>query len=96
MFKETTSIITKQVINLLREKFMILETCLSTDQWDTPLTGFDLNLSGVDMVYLFFELEKLFQVRIDEQYLTSYKFSTINQIAQVMVEIIENEKRKGG
>jgi hypothetical protein len=90
--KETMTKIIEELICLLNKKFMIPTSALKADDWDEPLTGSVMKLTGVDMVYLFFETEKYFQISIDKQYLMSYGFCSIRQIAKIIENIISNKR----
>ena len=57
---------------------------LSSDTWDTPLTGDPFYLSAIEMTYLFFEVEKIFNVRISSEHLTNYGFNSVNAIAEIV------------
>lgn len=74
-----------RIITVLRERFRISEAALDSGNWDELLTGKTFHLSGTDLTYLFFELEKAFVIRIPNQYLVSYGFCSINK----MVDAIE-------
>jgi acyl carrier protein len=69
------------IINILREKLSLPENILGKEYWDLPLTGKHFRLTGVDLVYLFFELEKALGIRINDKSLENYGFGTINRIA---------------
>jgi len=84
-------LISKNIISLLREKFFVSETILNTDYWDEPLPGNHFRLTSVDLIYLFFELEKTFELRINECYLSSYGFSSINKIADIIRNCCEEK-----
>ena len=71
----------KQVVSVLRERFSVPVSKLDLEHWDKPLTGSFFHFSGVDLTYLFFELERALNVRFREQDLVGYGFSTINKIA---------------
>lgn len=52
---------------------------------DLPLTGKPFYLSEIDLVYLLFEIEKKYDIRIEEKYLVEYGFSTVNKIADIVM-----------
>ena len=62
----------------------IPENCLRKDSWNVPLTGTPFYLTSVELVYLLFELEKNYDVRIQEGYLASYGFISVNVIAETI------------
>ena len=74
-------VIEKQVVSVLRERLPVPDSKLGPEHWDEPLTGSFFGFSGVDLTYLFFELERTFNARFGERDLAGYGFSTINKIA---------------
>lgn len=84
MVKDTT--IHHRITAVLRDKFQLSEAVLDPRNWDKPLTGRQFGFSGVDLVYLLFELEKAFSVRLPAVYLDAYGFCTINRIAEAIRE----------
>jgi len=77
------------LVNLLHQKFHIPLSSLEPNNWNEPLTGAVFHLTGVDLVYLFFEIEKHYQIRVDEKFLQYYGFNSICEITKV----IEQSKR---
>ena len=77
-------VIERQVVSVLRERFSVPDSKLGPEHWDEPLTGSLFGFSGVDVTYLFFELERTFNARFGEQDLVGYGFSTINKIAEAV------------
>lgn len=51
---------------------------------ELPLTGAEWNMSAIDMVYLFFEVEKNFQVCIDVKNICNYEFNTVAGIKRII------------
>jgi acyl carrier protein len=76
--------IQRRIITVLRDRFHLSETVLAPDNWDKPLTGHLFNLSGTDLVYLLFELERAFNIRIPERYLETYGFCSIDRINEAI------------
>lgn len=58
---------------------------------NAPLTGNPFYMTHIDMVYLLFEIEKKFKIRVGEEKLISYGFSTVNKIVHV-IELYKKEK----
>ena len=79
--------ITETTINVFRKIANLDESNYDQRYWDEPLTGEHFKLTKVDMVYLLFEIEKQFEIRIQEEYLISYGFSTINKIIDVVNKV---------
>ena len=81
-------LISETVVDVLKEKLQVPESNLCQEFWDLPLTGTHFKRNFVDLVYLLFELEATFDVRISEDYLVSYRFNSINSIVEVLETII--------
>ncbi len=84
-----STIIQRRITEMLSVKFYIPEEVLDPDYWDEPLTGSRYQFSATDLTYLFFELEKVFGIRIPHRYLRSYGFCTINKIAKILEQCWE-------
>ncbi|QNK41198.1 hypothetical protein [Caproicibacter fermentans] len=76
--------IRKMVINILYEKFDIPNSYLNLEYWSQPLTGNVFHFSGVDLTYLFFEVEKVYHIHINSSDLEDYAFSSINKISEIV------------
>ncbi|MDR2600096.1 MAG: hypothetical protein LBC73_07455 [Oscillospiraceae bacterium] len=74
-----TSII-NNIISLLRNKFLIYDELLIIENWDEPLTGDIFMLTAIDLAYLLFELEKIYEIRVLEKQLISHGFYSISEI----------------
>jgi hypothetical protein len=72
------------ITEILHKKFGVSDKLLIARNWDEPLTGNLFRFSGVDLAYLFFELELVFEMRITSHYLDSYGFCSINSIAEII------------
>lgn len=81
--------IQRQIATVLREKLRVSDALLIPENYDEPLTGNLFCFSGVDLAYLFFELELAFGIRIATQYLDTYGFCSINKISEVICGLIE-------
>ena len=79
-----TAFIHDRVVAILRDKLHVADKLLTENSWNKPLTGDEFRLSSVDLTYLLFEVEKVFHIRIDEQLLKNYGFSTINSIVGII------------
>ncbi len=82
----------KKICRILRKCFDISEEKLDEKFWKEPLTGVHFELTGADMVYLLFEIEKAFDIKITENQLGGYGFSTIEKAAKCVAESIKGEK----
>ena len=75
-----------KVIELLEKKFSVPKERLNLDNWDKPLTGHFFQLKSVDLVYIFFELERDFEIRFHRSCLEDYGFCTINGIVRALTQ----------
>ena len=73
----------------LHKKLHISSSLLGSENWDKPLTGKLFALSAFDLVYLLFELEKAYNIRIPEWYFKNYSFNTVNAIAEAILRCDE-------
>lgn len=84
--------ISEELVRLIHEKLEVSSSSLTASNWSKLLTGSVMNLSEVDLVYLFFETEKNFQVMINQQHLMSYGFCSICQIVSSIKQALGEEK----
>ncbi|MBD7912794.1 hypothetical protein [Clostridium cibarium] len=70
--------ITEEIIKILNfvkpQKELYIE-----ENFNTPLTG-KMLFSSVDMVYVFLEIQKHFNIKLGAEDLENYKFNSINGI----------------
>lgn len=78
------------VKEILRDKFRFSDALLDEIHWDEPLTGRRFSFSGTDLAYLLFEVEGLFDIRIDSRFFDQYGFSSLTKI----IQIIEQSAKK--
>ena len=79
----------QKVASIIHEKLNFKQSILGTEYWDEPLTGKPLYLTGVELVYLFLEIEKVFGIRVMEEDLRDYGFATLNKIAAIIMQCDE-------
>ena len=72
---------------ILTSRFGMDKSLLGADSFDLMLTGDVLKFDKVTMVYLFCEVEKAFSIRIPQEMLGDYGFSTLNKIADVVLAL---------
>lgn len=81
----------KIICEILMKYFDITEEKLEERFWKEPLTGFHFKMTGVDMVYLLFEIEKAFDIKITEDQLEFYGFNTIENAAKCVAERLKGQ-----
>lgn len=89
---EPSETIKSKITGLLKNKFAI-ETLNSSD-WDTELSNAPFSFNARDMVYLLFEIEKLFQIRIKNEDLIAKKFFTLNNIVECINSALSSTAMK--
>lgn len=71
---------------------ILYDVPLARDAFDRglgwPLTGNYWNLGAIQLVYLFCEVEKEFNVRFEPERLVNYRFNTIQQIVNHVVDLL--------
>ena len=72
------------ITNLLKDKFHVPDDILISENFSQPLTGYIFNLTGTELVILLFEIEKEYDIKIKEDDLINYQFSTINNISETI------------
>ena len=84
-----------EMIQMLCTKFHCAQEELENGM-DMPLTGRPFYLSDIEMVYLLLEIEKKYQLHIDEKFLVDYGFSTVHQIVGVVEQYLKEGKAVTG
>lgn len=78
--------ITEEIIEILN--FVKPQKELYTEEnFETSLTG-KMKFSPVDMVYVFLEIQKHFNIRLEAKDLENYKFNSINGIRDVISNVL--------
>lgn len=78
--------ITERVCKVLVKKIDVNYRLLTEEGLELPLTGRKIGLRARDLVYLFFEVEKEFDIKINTDNLENYKFNTILGIVELVME----------
>lgn len=63
---------------------------LASAHWQEPLTGCAFGLFAVDLVYIFFELEKEFNIQFPSSSLEKYGLSSIGGMCSAVQDILEH------
>lgn len=77
-------LIEDRIISILHQRFEIPDNMLDPSNWDEPLTGGYFRFSDVNLVYLLFEIEAEFCIRIRPEWLSDYQFRSINSISNIV------------
>ncbi|KHD13714.1 peptide maturation system acyl carrier-related protein [Clostridium butyricum] len=67
---------------LLEKRFNI--NFSDNDLVNKSLLGKDINLKSRDLLYIFFDVEDTFNIKIEEKYIVSHKFNTFNNICNII------------
>ncbi len=74
----------EKLVMIIKERFnMDLSDCLKDIQ-DEHLLGNKLRLSAGDLIYLYFDIEKEFGIKIPQEHIFNGKFSSLTNIAQMI------------
>lgn len=79
-------VIVKRLFDMIKAKFNISFKEENENLYDLPLTGKVWKLFGMELVILFLEIEKIYNIRFKEKDLLGYQFCTINGIADLIVK----------
>lgn len=79
-------------------KKILYDALLTKDDFDkglnSPLTGDYWNLNALQLVYLFCETEKRFNVHFESKQLINYQFNTIQRITNHVVDLLPASNHK--
>lgn len=74
------------VLDILRDRLLVPSERLTPLNYDKPLTGFEMKLDVTEMIYLYMEICKKYQIRIAPDHLRNYGFNSINAIVSTLEE----------
>ena len=83
--------IADQILDLILNRFVInnrekvveqIRSC--PDIYSVPLTGELFGMNGTELVYLYFEIQKMFHVHFDARQVCNYEFMTICGITRLI------------
>jgi len=83
--------IKSKLIKVFKNRFDINIENFDADLYETNLLDSRIGIAPRDLVYLFFDIENEFKVKISEQSIISERFSTINNIHEIVKELITND-----
>lgn len=75
---------TVRIVGVIKRCVDVPSEMLAPANWHKPLTGAYFNFSTVDLIYLLFELEIEFCIRIPSDLLSNYRFSSISKICEAI------------
>lgn len=61
---------------------------------DKHLLGIDIGLEPRDLIYLYFDIEKEFDINIPDEDVAEGKFNTFNNIAEIIYNQLQKKDRK--
>lgn len=76
----------EKIFKIMKKRYN-LDFSESEDLQYEQLLGYKIGLSSTDLLYLYFDIEKEFGIKIPEEHIISGKFSTLNNI----IQMIQNE-----
>ena len=79
------------VYMIMTEKLGYDKDLLISEYFHKPLTWEPLYMSAIELTYLLLEVEKSYNIRIPEQCMRNYEFSTMSQIFGIVTsELCDN------
>ena len=84
MSNERQNII-ESITDIMVGKLKVKPNLINEENYDKALTGKVFNLSSLDLMYLFLEIEKWFDIRINTKKILNYEFNTIHGIAELVL-----------
>ncbi len=75
----------QSVAEMVEQYFKIPKEMLEDNYWKNRLTSLEIGLTGVELVYLLFEIEKKYGVYIRRESLDNHGFDSIEGIAQAVL-----------
>ncbi len=77
------------VLDILSDRLEINPALLAEEYWGIPLTGGRFRLTPRELVYLFFEVEKRFGVRIAPEWLLGGRFNSISGVVRAVEQSMQ-------
>lgn len=84
--------VTKKLLKIFKERFDMNLSENWEEIQDYHLMGSKVRLVARDMLYLYFDIEKEFGIRISEENVVNGKFSTLRNIIQIVCCELESDK----
>lgn len=72
----------------LIQSYFLLNFEITEDLYDIMLTSKPFSLNGVSLVYLFFEIQRKYNITIPANKLDNYGFSSISKIASIVKSLV--------
>ena len=83
---KTRNTIRDQVLILFNKLFPEKKSLIKNEFFDIPLLSGRINLQARDLLCLFFDTEKEFDISIPQDVIIAGRFSTINNITDIILE----------
>lgn len=77
------------VAELIKSMFGIPEEFLRPEDWERSLTSKEIGLTGIELVYLLFEIEKIYGVRLSSDVFDNHGFDSILKIYGTLHQLIK-------
>ncbi len=79
-------IVKKKLIRIIQCGFEINFPDTSETIWEYKLHGDSIGLNANDLLYLFFDIEKQFNIRIPQEDILTGRFMTMKGICEIIME----------
>ncbi len=91
MEKEKKSIVCEKIEKILHASFDVDSSSFCVENRAKSLFLPPFSLDGIMLVYLMAEVEKVFRIKIEPEYLENYAFATIESIASIVCQVCQDE-----
>lgn len=79
--------ILSEIENILINTVNVNPKLLCEENYDKAFSGKVFNLKGREILYIFYEVEKIFKIAIDVDKILNYEFNSINGIKQYIKNV---------
>lgn len=84
------SICIEKLKKIFKDRFSIHLNQFGDDSLDKNLLSHEMGLSARDLVYIFFDVEKEFEITIPQNYIAEGRFNTFNNILDIIKRLKDN------
>ena len=80
-----------RLAKILKQRYQIDLLEKPADFCDQKLLGEGSKIGPADLIYLFFDIEREFQIEIPEKVVVDGRFNTLNNIIEIILEVEEKK-----
>ncbi|MCC7570130.1 peptide maturation system acyl carrier-related protein [Candidatus Micrarchaeota archaeon] len=86
--------IDKRLKNIFKTYFEINFDRYTGENLDKELLGDTFNFAARDLLYLFFDVEKEFDITIPQEDIVAGKVNTLNNIAEIIINQLQKKEKE--